>query len=79
MTFSLANPVEIFSLYINEGPEGYRFVLVENPHGQNGPMAKDAWWVRKVYWRRERAHYKMRVSVVFVVCIAGAFIGEKIT
>ncbi len=38
------------------------FVLWENPqprsdppHSQNGTMAKDAWWVRKVYWRRERA------------------------
>ncbi len=49
-------------------------------------MAKNACWVRKVYWRRGRAHDKTRVSVMFVVCTAGAFIGcvakvksEKIT
>ncbi len=41
---------------------------------QNGTMAKDAWRVRKVYWRRELAHGKTRVRVVFVVCTAGAFI-----
>ncbi len=39
-----------------------------------------------MYWHRERAHDKTRVSVMFVVCTAGAFIGyvdkvksEKIT
>ncbi len=49
-------------------------------------MAKNACWVRKVYWRRERAHDKTRVSAMFVVCTVGAFIGcvdkvksEKIT
>ncbi len=44
------------------------------PH-QNGMMAKDAWWVRKVYWRRERAHDKTGKRVVFVMCTVGAFIG----
>ncbi len=30
--------------------------------------------VRKVYWRRERAHDKTAERVVFVVCTTGAFI-----
>ncbi len=37
---------------------------VRSPHSQNGTMAKDAWWVRKVYWHRERAHDKIGKSVV---------------
>ncbi len=48
------------------------------PHNQNGTMAKDAWLVRNVYWRRERAHDKTGERVVFVVCTAGAFIGCQI-
>ncbi len=38
-------------------------------------MAKGAWLVRKVYWRREREHDKTEERVVFVVCTADAFIG----
>ncbi len=45
---------------------------VRSPHSQNGTMAKDAWWVRRVYWRRERAHDKIGERVVFIVCTAGA-------
>ncbi len=48
---------------------------VRSPHSQNGTMAKDAWWVRKVYWRRERAHDKIGKSVGLVMCTVGAFIG----
>ncbi len=44
------------------------------PHSQNGTMAKDAWSVRKVYWRRERAHDKTGESVVCVMCCAVTFI-----
>ncbi len=60
--------------------EEHRLVLRENPKPcldppyQNGTMAKDGWWVRKVYWRRERAHDMTEKRVVFVVCTAGAFI-----
>ncbi len=57
-------------MFYEETPSHVRF-----PHSQNGTMAKDAWWVRKVYWRRERAHNKTGKRVVFVVCTAGAFIG----
>ncbi len=49
--------------------------MVRSPHSQNGTMAKDAWLVRKVYWRRERAHDKTGKGVVFVVRTTGAFIG----
>ncbi len=38
-------------------------------------MAKDAWWVGKVYWRGERAHDKTGKRVVFVMRTVGAFIG----
>ncbi len=49
---------------------------VSIPPYQNSTMAKDAWWVRKVHWRRERAPDKTgKRVVVFVVCTAGAFIG----
>ncbi len=45
------------------------------PPNQNGTMGWHACWVRKMYWRREHAQDKTRVSVLFVVCTAGAFIG----
>ncbi len=48
---------------------------VRSPHSQNGTMAKDAWLVRKVYWRRDCANDKTEESVVCVVSTAGAFIG----
>ncbi len=48
---------------------------VRSPHSQNGAMAKDAWLVRTVYWRRERAHDKTGEGFVFLVCCAGTFIG----
>ncbi len=48
---------------------------VRSPHSQNGTMAKDAWLVGEVYWRRERAHDKTGESGVCVVCTADAFIG----
>ncbi len=48
---------------------------VSMPSNQNGTMAKDAWRVRKVYWRRKLAQDKTVERVVFVVCSAGAFIG----
>ncbi len=48
---------------------------VRSPHSQNGTMAKDACGVGKMYWRRDRAHDKMRVRVVFVGRTTGAFIG----
>ncbi len=43
---------------------------VSIPPYQDGTMAKDAWCVRKVYWRRERAHDKTgkRVIVSGVLC-----------
>ncbi len=47
---------------------------VRSPHSKNGTMTKDACGVGKMYWRRERAHDKMGVRVVFVVCTADAFI-----
>ncbi len=47
---------------------------VRSPRCQNGTMAKDAWWVRKVYWRRERAHDKTGERVVCVMYCAGTFI-----
>ncbi len=62
--------------------EGHHLVLggkpaamSRSPPNQNGTMAKGAWWVRKVYWRRERAHDKAGERVEFVVCTAGVFIG----
>ncbi len=50
--------------------------MSRSPQKQNGKMAKDAWWVRKMYWSRERAHDKTGEWVVFMVCTAGAFIGR---
>ncbi len=49
---------------------------VRSPHIQNDMLAKDAWRVRKVYWRRERAHDKTAKRVVLVACTAGAFKGS---
>ncbi len=50
--------------------------MVRSPHSQNGTMAIGAWLVRKVYWRRERAHDKVGERLVFVMCTVGAFIGS---
>ncbi len=50
--------------------EGNRLIFEKTPSPvsippyQNGTMAKDAWWIRKVYWRRERAHDKTGKRVV---------------
>ncbi len=55
----------------SEKREGNRFFFqktpthVSIPPYQKGTTAKDAWLVRKVYWRRERAHDKTRVRVEF--------------
>ncbi len=62
--------------------EAYHLVLVENPPAMpRSPHIRMARWPKtpiklgKVYWHRERAHDKTRVSIVFVVCTAGAFMG----
>ncbi len=39
------------------------------PPYQNGTMAKDAWWVRKVFWRRERAHDKTGKRELYLWCV----------
>ncbi len=58
--------------------EGYRLVLGENPQpclvspASEWHDGQSAWWLRNVYWRRERAHDKTEERVV---CTAGAFIG----
>ncbi len=65
----VARKTNLFVLWGNPQPRS------DPPRSQNGTMAKDAWRVRKVYWRRERAYDKTRVRVECVVCIAGAFIG----
>ncbi len=62
--------VKHICLFCEETPQPWS----DPPNNQNDTMAKDAWWVRKLYWRRERAHDKTGKRVVFVVCTTGAFI-----